>query len=212
MTESVLAVEKEENLLLLIDGALGDPVVGTAALRSDAPLRVADVRLRSAGVMPQVASLLPLEARARIAAVIVGTGPGSYSGIRSAAGAAASIAIALGVRVVPLPSDLAIARAAGARVDLPLGAREVLRITSDGARLLRRGEAEEEGAEHEAARTQVLDPTARGALAEPLLAVLAEMGRAALREGATIDPARTPIELRYLAQPRGVAPSESAPR
>ena len=42
--------------------------------------------------LTQIAALLPSEARTAVRAVIVGVGPGSYSGIRAAAGAAASIA------------------------------------------------------------------------------------------------------------------------
>ena len=196
------------DLLLILDGALGGPVAGVAPLDDGASVLLADPLVRSAGVMPQIASLLPSDERSRVVAVVVGTGPGSYSGIRSAAGAAASISIALGVPVAPLPSDRAIARAARSSVDLALGARELLRIDEGGARLLDRG-AVELG---EATSSRTLDEAAKSALVEPLLTALAEMGRVAVRTAAIIDPARTPIELRYLAHPRGTEGSGEGSR
>lgn len=205
MMRDIGAALSKGDLLLVLDGALGMPVVCIASRLDDVAVAIADRSLRASGVMPQIASLLSPHARANVAAVVVGTGPGSYSGIRSAAGAAASIAIALGVSVAPLPSDRAIARAAVSGVDLPLGAREILRIDSDGARLLEPGTSEMRGVKP----IRALDEAGKSALVEPLLLALAEMGRAAVRSGAVIDPARAPIELRYLARPRGVTASGS---
>ena len=188
--------------LLVLDGALGDPVAGLARIESTAAPQVTDADVRSKGIMPQIATLLPEGERHHLVAVVLGTGPGSYSGIRTAAGAAASIAMALALPLLHLRSDQAIARAAGRTVDLALGAREILRIETSGARLLERNSG---------VATEPLDDAARAALAAPLLAALAEAGRAALHGGGavwatveSIDPAQHPIELHYLARPRGV--------
>ena len=187
-----------EGLLLALDGALGEPFAVIAPLRGGgAPQRMVSGEAPS-GLMPQIAALLPSEARTAVLAVIVGVGPGSYSGIRAAAGAAASIALALGVPVVPVPSDAAIARAAGVVVDLALGAREVLRIEPGGSRLVERSTASD---------ASPLDLAARTALRDGVAAALLDAGRASLTNGGGLDPARAAIELRYLAHPRGTLPA-----
>ena len=187
-----------EGLLLALDGALGEPFAAIASLRGGgAPQRMVSDEAPS-GLMRQIAALLPSEARTAVRAVIVGVGPGSYSGIRAAAGAAASIALALGVPVVPVPSDAAIARAAGGVVDLALGAREVLRIEPGGSRLVERSNT---------INASPLDLAARTELRAGVAAALLDAGRASLTNGEGLDPARATIELRYLAHPRGTLPA-----
>ena len=187
-----------ESLLLALDGALGEPFAAIAPRRSGGPTRW-DERLDvQPNLMAQIAALLPGEARRAVVAVVVGIGPGSYSGIRAAAGAGAAIALALGVPVVPVPSDAAIAHAANRRVDLALGAREFLRIEPNGARLMSRSTVGD---------AAPLDLTARTALRGELAAALMDAGRAQLANGGGLDPARAAVELRYLAQPRGSKPS-----
>jgi tRNA threonylcarbamoyladenosine biosynthesis protein TsaB len=187
-----------EGLLLALDGALGEPFAAIAPLRGGSASQRLASGVAPSGLMPQIAALLPNEARKAVLAVIVGVGPGSYSGIRAAAGAAASIALALGVPVVPVPSDAAIARAAGGVVYLALGAREVLRIEQGGSRLIERSTASD---------ASPLDLAARNALRVGVAAALLDAGRAALTNGGGLDPAREAIELRYLAPPRGTPPA-----
>ena len=187
-----------EGLLLALDGALGEPFAAIAPLRGGSASQRLVSGVAPSGLMPQIAALLPNEARKAVLAVIVGVGPGSYSGIRAAAGAAASIALALGVPVVPVPSDAAIARAAGGVVYLALGAREVLRIEQGGSRLIERSTASD---------ASPLDLAARNALRDGVAAALLDAGRASLTNGGGLDPARSAIPLRYLAHPRGALPA-----
>ena len=118
--------------------------------------------------------------------------------ICAAAGAAASIALALGVPVVPVPSDAAISRAAGRTVDIALGARDLLRIESGTSRLVQRSDVVD---------ASPLDLAARAALKDGLAAALLEAGRTSLTNGGGQEPANAVIELRYLARPRGSLPA-----
>ena len=186
------------HLLLVLDGALGEPFAAVAPERGDGAPRCSAGGDESSSLIAQIAALLPGDARRAVAAVIVGVGPGSYSGIRAAAGAAASIALALGVPVVPVPSDAAISRAAGRTVDIALGARDLLRIESGTSRLVQRSDVVD---------ASPLDLAARAALKDGLAAALLEAGRTSLTNGGGQEPAKAVIELRYLARPRGSLPA-----
>ena len=191
----------DEGALLALDGALGEPFAAIAPHRSGGTAQLADANGDHRNLMPQIAALLPGDRRRSVRAVIVGVGPGSYSGIRAAAGAAASIALALGVPVVPVPSDAAIARAAGGVVDLALGARDVLRIEASGSHLMQRSAPGD---------ASPLDRDARIALHAGVAQALLDAGRASLADGIGLDVSRTSISLRYLSHPRGTLPARGS--
>ena len=78
--------------------------------------------------------------------MLVGVGPGSYTGLRAAASLAAGVAAALNIPVIQVPSDraLLLARDASGQTDpvvLPLGVREVLVVDAAGSRIAERSGA-----------------------------------------------------------------------
>ena len=98
-------------------------------------------------LVARAAALLPdTAARSELVAVLVGVGPGSYTGLRAAASLAAGVAAALNIPVIQVPSDraLLLARDASGQTDpvvLPLGVREVLVVDAAGSRIAERSGA-----------------------------------------------------------------------
>jgi tRNA threonylcarbamoyladenosine biosynthesis protein TsaB len=91
------------------DGALlGEVALGVRSRHSEALLPAADFLLRSAGA-----------SAADLSAVVVGEGPGSFTGVRIAAATAKGFAHALGIPLLAF-SSLAAAAAAAAQADRPV--------------------------------------------------------------------------------------------
>ncbi len=187
---------------LILDGSLG---VGCVALLTiDVPV-VGSVRRAGATevrdqFLPRIAQLLPDAAsREGLVAVIVGVGPGSYTGIRAAASAAAGVATALRLPIIQIRSDRALyaaSTAAGfsAPVVIPLGTREVLVVDASGSRLTARDAAP---ASADLALVAANLPDAFAALAAASLAEALAAG-----PQARSVPAEE-ITLHYSAVPRG---------
>ena len=121
--------------LLHLDGAAASRFEGAPELRPHQPLVA-----RAAALLPDASS------RSQIVAVLVGVGPGSYTGLRAAASLAAGVAAALNIPVIQVPSDraLLLARDASGQTDpvvLPLGVREVLVVDAAGSRIAERSGA-----------------------------------------------------------------------
>jgi tRNA threonylcarbamoyladenosine biosynthesis protein TsaB len=149
--------------------------------------------------LERIATLLPSEAsRAELAAIVIGVGPGSYTGIRAASAAAGGVAAALNLPIIAIPSDRALYAAAkevgGETVVLPLGTREVLVISEAGSEIAAHADAPDSA---ELARVASRLPHAFASLA---LAALSEALVAAARGEA---PQRSEIQLRYPSPPRG---------
>ena len=120
---------------LILDGSLAPGCVARLSLRGPeaGTIQSAEAGDPERSLIERIAALVPSEAsRAELAAVVVGIGPGSYTGIRAASAAAAGVAVALQIPIITVPSDRALYAAAqhtgGDAVVLPLGTREVLVI------------------------------------------------------------------------------------
>ena len=150
--------------------------------------------------LERIATLLPGEAsRAELTAIVIGVGPGSYTGIRAASAAAAGVAAALNLPLIAIPSDRALYAAAkevgGETVVLPLGTREVLVIREAGSEIAAHADAP---ASADLARVASRLPHAFANLAST---ALSEALAAAARGE---SPQRSEIQLRYPSPPRGV--------
>lgn len=126
--------------LLILDGSFGEGCVAQLLLDGEAAGRFKSApELRPhQPLVARAAALLPdTAARSELVAVLVGVGPGSYTGLRAAASLAAGVAAALNIPVMQVPSDraLLLARDASGQTDpviLPLGVREVLLVDAAG--------------------------------------------------------------------------------
>ena len=135
--------------LLILDGSFGEGCVALLRLDGDAAGRFESApELRPhQPLVARAAVLLPdTAARSELVAVLVGVGPGSYTGLRAAASLAAGVASALNIPVIQVPSDraLLLARDASGQTDpvvLPLGVREVLVVDAAGSRIAERSDA-----------------------------------------------------------------------
>lgn len=135
--------------LLILDGSFGEGCVALLHLDGDTAGRFesAPERRVHQPLVARAAVLLPdTAARSELVAVLVGVGPGSYTGLRSAASLAAGVAAALNIPVIQVPSDraLLLARDASGQTDpvvLPLGVREVLVVDVVGSRIAERSGA-----------------------------------------------------------------------
>jgi tRNA threonylcarbamoyladenosine biosynthesis protein TsaB len=160
--------------------------------------------------------------RSALTGVVVGTGPGSFTGLRIGLAAAKTIAYAMNVPIVGVSSTLALALAAASDADndelvvtLPAGAadRYVHRVRID-AGLPRELEAPQLVADHDVGEGQVavdFDPgKAPAGAAQRGAAALAGLGSALSRLGARrladglIDDAAHLVPA-YIALPRGIA-------
>ncbi|MEI6271023.1 MAG: hypothetical protein WCP38_01530 [Chloroflexota bacterium] len=134
-------VEHGAPTLLVLDGSFGEGCVALCGLDGDT-----ETQYQSASAMTphqplvsRAATLLPdAAARDRLVAVLVGIGPGSYTGLRAATSLAAGLAAALRIPIIQVPSDhaLVLARDASGQsgpVILPLGTREVLLVDDAGS-------------------------------------------------------------------------------
>lgn len=114
---------------LVLDGALGSCLIGIVESDGESVRCAAFDEHFDLPLLMRIASLLPTaDDRACVTEVIVGSGPGNYSGIRAAAAAATGIAAALHVPLRESPSDQSLARAAGRSFSIALGARESLEV------------------------------------------------------------------------------------
>ena len=135
--------------LLILDGSFGEGCVALLHLDGAAAGRFESApELRPhQPLVARAAALLPdASARSELVAVLVGVGPGSYTGLRAAASLAAGVAAALSIPVIQVPSDRALllardASGQSASVVLSLGTREVLVVDAAGSRIAERSGA-----------------------------------------------------------------------
>jgi tRNA threonylcarbamoyl adenosine modification protein YeaZ len=152
--------------------------------------------------------------------VVVGTGPGAFTGLRVGLATAKTLAHELGRPVVGIPtSDALLAGVAGAtRLWLPSGPRDTLRIDAGSAPLLVRSDAAETEHTSAAAPTDLAvdleDRAPEAALARgrdalaALPASLLRLGAARLAAGESDDPEQ--LVPAYAVAPRGAPVMEPA--
>lgn len=183
---------------LVLDGALGEVLVARASLRpgEDIEVSLGERTDRMLGVLPSLERLFPTrDDRAAIVVVILGIGPGSYTGVRSAASAAVGIARALAVPVVQVASDAALRLASGRDAALPLGARESLLVDADVSRVVPRSAAP--------------TPPTLDEIGDRYAQALVKVAGPYLHDARASDG---PVRLRYPAAPRGLGDAPAAAR
>ena len=127
---------------LVLDGSLGFSVVAIVEEREGVPVCVADDLSYDQPLLQRINTLVPTQAeRAALTEVVVGNGPGSYSGIRVAASAGVGIAAAMALPLRESPSDRALCRAMQRSISIPLGTRESLEISEGSAFVVERASA-----------------------------------------------------------------------
>ena len=203
--------------LLAIDTATSRVVVAAAGL-DGTPLGVSTWeagRTHGAQLLPAIGRLTG-EAnlrRSRIRGVIVGTGPGAFTGLRVGIATAKALAHELGVPIVGVSTGAALLEAGGAGerglLLLPAGPNDRLVVRAGSAPMLLPG-----GLEPDVARDDVLiavdldgrapaDALARGEAARAgFPAALVRLGAARLAAGDADDLARLVPD--YVSLPRGV--------
>jgi tRNA threonylcarbamoyladenosine biosynthesis protein TsaB len=197
-------------MILVLDTATGTPVV---ALASADGTVMADRHWQSRhrhgeellGRLEEALAEIGFSRR-DLTGVVVGTGPGSFTGLRIGMATAKTIAYALGIPIVGVSSTRALAlaaaktdaRAAEVTISLPAGAADRyvhrFRIT-DGL------PAEVEGPQLVATPQTSNEIDGEGVAG--LAAALAQLGAPALAAGETDDPAT--LVPAYVALPRGLA-------
>lgn len=190
-------------VLLILDGSFGEGCVALLHLDGEAAGRFESApELRPhQPLVARAAVLLPdPAARSELVAVLVGVGPGSYTGLRAAASLAAGVAAALSIPVIQVPSDraLLLARDASGQTDpvvLPLGVREVLVVDAAGSRITERSGAPT-GADLERIAPHL--PTALASAATASIDLLREN-----RWRTETGREASEIAIRYPAPPRG---------
>jgi hypothetical protein len=124
---------------LVLDGALGFSIVAIVEERDGQSVCVAEDYLYERPLLQRISGLVPDQAeRGALTDVVVGTGPGSYSGIRVAASAAVGIAAALGLPLRESASDRALWQAAQRPFSIALGTRESLEVSELGGLIVAR--------------------------------------------------------------------------
>jgi tRNA threonylcarbamoyl adenosine modification protein YeaZ len=203
--------------LLAIDTATSRVIIAAAAL-DGTPLGISTWeagRTHGAQLLPSIGRLTG-EAnlrRSRIRGVIVGTGPGAFTGLRVGIATAKAIAHELAVPIVGVSTGVALLEASGVGAHgvllLPAGPNDRLVIRSAAVPMLLPG-----GAEPDLAADDVLvaldldgraptDAVARGDAARAAFATaLARIGAARLAAGDVDDLARLVPD--YVSLPRGV--------
>ncbi len=218
-------------LLLAIDTATSVAVVALGTL--DGALLAADAweagHRHAEELLARVAAILAGAGIARpgpasLAGVVVGTGPGGYTGLRVGLATARGIARVSGAALVGVPTGDALAEASRAAAGLPPDAAIAVLLPAgrSGRYLVRDGravlapEADDPGDPTATAPPVVLvavdlagrapdDALARGAAAQAgLAAALIALGAARLRGGMDDGPTLAP---EYVTMPRGVAAS-----
>ena len=165
-------------------------------------------------LLPAIASLLDRRAitRGKLAAIVVGTGPGAFTGLRVGIASAKGLAHGLGVPIVGISTAEGLL--AGAPPDavllLPAGPSDRLVVRpGEPARLVLAGELPETGADPDSlvaidlADRAPAEAVARGEAARARLGgALIALGASRLAAGAVDDLARLVPE--YVTLPRGV--------
>jgi len=166
---------------LVLDGSLGFGIVAIVEVVKGRSVCVAEDLHVEEPILKRISRLIPDRAElAALTEVVVGAGPGSYSGLRVAASAAVGIAAALEIPLHESASDRAIWQAVQRPYSIPLGARESLEVTEVGASIVAR----------DAASAPVTPEESRGRVA------------CAIVEAAGAEVAH--VTLRYPAPARGV--------
>jgi tRNA A37 threonylcarbamoyladenosine modification protein TsaB len=189
--------------ILILDGSFGEGCVALLRLDDEATSRVesAPEQRPHQPLVARAAALIPdTAARSELVAVLVGVGPGSYTGLRAAASLAAGVAAALNIPVIQVPSDraLLLARDASGQTDpvvLSLGVREVLVVDAAGSRIAERSGAPT-GADLERIAPH-LPAALASAAAEPINVLRTDGWRTESGREAS------EIVIRYPAPPRG---------
>lgn len=166
--------------VLVLDGALGFGIVAIVEERDGVPVCAAEDLNYDRPILQRISGLLPDHTeRGALTGVVVGTGPGSYSGVRVAASAAVGIAAALALPLRESASDQALWLAVHRPFSIALGTRESLAVSEGGAIIVAR----------EAATPHITQEESRGRAASALV-------RAA-------GPVVRHVTLRYPAPARG---------
>lgn len=119
---------------LVLDGSLGFGIVAIVEDRDGALVCVAEDDLYERPLLERINRLIPDQAeRMALTGVVIGTGPGSYSGVRVAASAGVGIAAALKLPLRESASDRAHWEAVQRPFSIALGARESLEVSEKGA-------------------------------------------------------------------------------
>jgi len=127
---------------LVLDGSLGYCIAAIVEEHEGVLVCVAEDYLYDQPLLQRISSLAPDQAkRAALTDVVVGNGPGSYSGTRVAASAAVGIATALAIPLRESSSDRAIWQAAQRSFSIALGTRESLEVSEGGALVVSRESA-----------------------------------------------------------------------
>jgi hypothetical protein len=127
---------------LILDGSLGYCIVAIVEEHEGALVCVAEDYRYEQSLLQRISNLAPDQTeRAAFTDVVVGNGPGSYSGTRVAASAAVGIAAALAIPLRESSSDRALWQAAQRSFSIALGTRESLEVSESGALVVPRDTA-----------------------------------------------------------------------
>jgi tRNA threonylcarbamoyl adenosine modification protein YeaZ len=205
----LLAVDTATTRIIVAAGTVDGRLLGAEAFEG---------RYRhSQELMPAVVRLMDAH-RLRLAelgGVVVGTGPGAFTGLRVGIATAKTLAHELGAPMAGIGTDAALLAAAGEGATvlwLPSGPRDLVRVERGWEPTDLRGAGEAATAEDDVAVD--LDgrapeaALARGRAAlEQLPASLVRLGAARLATGSVDDPER--LVPRYASPPRGMPPGDA---